>query len=606
MSLVRYALPAAAALAVLCSAVAAQSDLDTMSRNDKNWVIAPHDYGNTRYSGLNQINTANAAKLQSAWTFSTGAVRGQEEAPLVIDGTMYLMGPYPNKVFALDAVTGEMKWTYVPNVDPAAQGEACCDVVTRGISYDNGKIFAATLDGHLVSLDAKTGKELWVTTLGQIARGETITMAPLAVKGKILVGNSGGEMGVRGWLTAVDENTGKIAWRGYSTGPDKDVLIGPDYHPFYATDRGKDLGVKTWPADKWKIGGGPVWGWISYDPKLNLVYYGTGNPGPWNSNQREGDNKWTSTIMARNPDNGHLIWAVQIGPHDLWDYDEINENVLVTLPINGAQRDVLIHIGRDGYIYVMDRHTGQIYSATPYVDGITSTKGVDMKTGRLIPNPDKTPALGKQITDVCPASPGGKDWQPSAWSPRTHLLYVPHQNVCMNFKTASVGYIAGTPYIGATVDMYAGKGGYRGELMAWDPVKRKKIWSVKSDVLVWSGALATAGDVVFYGTTDRWFRAVDARSGKVLWQYRVGSGVIGQPITYQGNDGRQYVAIAAGIGGWPGVTADAEVDPRVRNAALGFAGASQDLPAITAAGSEIYVFALPSNRTETSSPRRPL
>jgi PQQ-dependent dehydrogenase (methanol/ethanol family) len=576
--------------------VAHAADLDAMSRNAKDWVMAPHDYANTRFSALDQINTGNAGRLQSTWTFSTGAVRGQEEAPLVIDGTMYLMGPYPNNVFAIDAATGEMKWTYKPDVDPGAQGEACCDVVTRGIAYDNGRIFVVTLDGHAVALDAKTGREIWVTPLTEISRGETVTMAPLVVKGKILVGNSGGEMGVRGWVTAVDENTGKIAWRGYSTGPDKDVLIGPEFKPFYATDRGKDLGVKTWPADKWKIGGGPVWGWISYDPKLNLIYYGTGNPGPWNANQREGDNKWTSTIFARNPDNGHVAWAVQIGPHDLWDYDEINENVLVTLPIKGANRDVLIHVGRDGYMYVMDRRTGEVYSATPYDDGVTSTKGVDMKTGRLIPNPDKTPALGRQITDVCPASPGSKDWQPSAWSPRTHLLYVPHQHVCMNFKTVTVGYIAGTPYVGATVDMYAGHGGYRGELMAWDPVKAKKVWSVKDDVLVWSGALATAGDVVFYGTTDRWFRAVDARNGKVLWQHRVGSGVIGQPITYEGKDRRQYVAIACGIGGWPGVTADAEVDSRVRNAALGFSGASQDLPALTAAGSEIEVFAIPGDR----------
>jgi glucose dehydrogenase len=191
------------------------------------------------------------------------------------------------------------------------------DVVTRGVAYDNGRIFIVTLDGHAVALDAKTGREIWVTPLTEISRGETVTVAPLVVKGKILVGNSGGEMGVRGWVTAVDENTGKIAWRAYSTGPDKDVLIGPAFKPFYATDRGKDLGVKTWPADKWKIGGGPMWGWISYDPKLNHIYYGTGNPGPWNANQREGDNKWTATIFARDPDDGHAAWAVQVGPLEL-------------------------------------------------------------------------------------------------------------------------------------------------------------------------------------------------------------------------------------------------------------------------------------------------
>jgi PQQ-dependent dehydrogenase (methanol/ethanol family) len=589
----------ALALGILAAAMlfplssTAQTDLATMSQNDKNWVMAGKNYDVTRFSNLNQINASTVSKLAVAWTFSVGAAKGQEEAPLVIDGTMYLMSSYPNRVFALDAATGDLKWTYVPNEDPAAQGEACCDVVTRGIGYDNGKIFIATLDGHAVSLDAKTGKELWVNRVADIHRGETITMAPLMVKGKMLVGVSGGEMGVRGWLAALDENSGKLIWREFSTGPDQDVGIGNDFHPFYSTDKGKDLGVTSWPADKWKIGGGPVWGWISYDPKTNLIFYGTGNPGPWNSNQREGDNKWTSTIMARDPDNGHLMWADQIGPHDLWDYDEVNENVLVTLPIQGQNRDVLIHVGRDGYMYVIDRRTGQIYSAVGYDEGITSTKGVDLKTGRLIPNPDKHPDLGRDIEDVCPASPGAKDWEPSAWSPVTHLLYVPHQHVCMNFKTSEVGYIAGTPYMGATVDMYAGQGGYRGEFMAWDPVKQQKVWADKEKVLVWSGALVTAGNVAFYGTTDRMFKAVDARTGKLLWQFRAGSGIIGQPITYQGSDGRQYVAIATGIGGWPGVTADAEVDARVRNGALGFVGASQDLPAYTSAGGSILVFALP-------------
>jgi PQQ-dependent dehydrogenase (methanol/ethanol family) len=564
-----------------------------MSQNDKDWVMAPKNYDSNRFSNLSQINTQTASKLAVAWTFSVGAAKGQEEAPLVIDGTMYLMASYPNKVFALDAVTGDLKWTYAPNVDAASQGEACCDVVTRGIGYDNGKIFVTTLDGHAVSLDARTGKELWVNRIADIHKGETVTMAPLIVRGKMLVGVSGGEMGVRGWLAALDENTGKQIWREYSTGPDQDVGIGSDFHAFYSPDRGKNLGVTSWPADKWRIGGGPVWGWISYDPKSNLIFYGTGNPGPWNANQREGDNKWTSTIMARNPDNGHLIWADQIGPHDLWDYDEVNENILLTLPIQGQNHDVLVHVGRDGYMYVIDRHSGQIYSATAYEDGITSTKGVDLKTGRLIPNPDKFPALGREIEDVCPASPGGKDWQPSAWSPITHLLYVPHQHVCMNFKNSEVGYIAGTPYMGATVDMYAGHGGYRGEFMAWDPVKQQKVWSDKEKMLVWSGALVTAGNVAFYGTTDRMFKAVDARNGKLLWQFRAGSGIIGQPITYQGADGRQYIAIATGIGGWPGVTADAEVDSRVRNGAIGFAGAAQDLPAYTSSGGAILVFALP-------------
>lgn len=571
-------------------------DLDALSRDQKQWVMAPRDYANTRFSGLDQINAGNVANLQMAWTFSLDANRGQEASPLVVDGTMYVVSPYvlphPNRVFALDATTGDLKWSYSPKPNPSAMGVACCDVVSRGLAYDSGKIFLATLDMNAVAIDAKTGKEVWHTSLGDINQGETITMAPLVVKGKILIGNSGGDVGARGWLTAVDENTGNIAWRAYATGPDKDVLIGQDFKPYYDWAKGQDLGVKSWPPDAWKIGGGTSWGWIQYDPALNLIYYGTSNAGPWNSNQRPGDNLWTTTIFARDPDTGMAKWADQLNPHELWDYDEINESILLDLPINGQTRKVLLHIARNGHIYVIDRTTGEILSADPY-DTINATKGIDLKTGRPINNEELQPAVGKTVVGVCPAAPGAKDWQPSAYSPRTKLLYVPHQHLCMNWKSSEVGYIAGTPYLGATVDMYAGPGGHRGEFMAWDPVARKKVWAITENFPVWSGALVTAGDVAFYGTMDRWFKAVDAKSGKVLWQFKAPSGIIGQPITYQGSDGAQYVAILSGVGGWPGVVANAEVDPRVRNGALGFTGAMQDLPAHTAGGGALLVFAVP-------------
>ncbi len=577
------------------AATTGRTDLNALSQDDKQWVMAPKNYANTRFSGLDQINASNVGQLKLAWTFSVGAAKGQEAAPLIVDNTMYVVAPYsgvhPNQVFALDATSGELKWSYSPKPEPAAQGVACCDVVNRGLGYDNGKIFLNTLDDYTVALDAGTGKELWHTKLGDINQGETVTMAPLVVRGKVLVGNSGGELGVRGWLTAIDENTGNIAWRAYSTGPDSDVLIGPDFKPFYKDLQGKDLGVKSWPADRWKIGGGTVWGWIQYDPELNLIYYGTANPGPWNENQRPGDNLWTTVIFARDPDTGHAKWAYQLTPHDLFDHDEINESILLDLPINGSTRKVLVHIARNGYMYVIDRQTGEVISADPY-DTVNSTKGVDLKTGRIIPNDDKKPELNRTITDVCPAAPGAKDWQPSAWSPRTKLIYVPHQHLCMNWKTSEVGYIAGTPYVGATVDMYAGPGGYRGEFMAWDPVKRRKVWSIQEKFPVWSGALVTAGDVAFYGTMDRMFKAADAKSGKVLWQFRAGSGFIGQPVTYMGSDGMQYVAILSGVGGWPGAIANAELDPRVRNGALGFSGAMQDLPAHTVAGNSLLVFSL--------------
>jgi len=575
-----------------------------LTKDDNQWPMAAKDYANTRFSNLNQINKDNVGQLKVAWSFSLGTPRGQEAAPLAVNGTVYVVGPYagphPNQVFALDIANGDLKWSYSPKPDPAAQGVACCDVVTRGLAYDNGKIFLNTLDGFSVAIDAESGKELWHTKLGDINKGETITMAPIVVKGKVLVGNSGGEMGVRGWLAAVDEETGKIAWRAYSTGPDSEVLIGDDYKAPYDWLNGKDLGIKSWPPDKWKIGGGTVWGWISYDPDLNLIYYGTSNPGAWNHEERPGDNLFGSTIFARNPDTGMAKWAYQPDPHDLWDYDEINESVVVDLTIDNQARKTLIHPGRDGFMYVIDRTTGKVISAEAY-DDVNAIKSVDLNTGRPVLNDDLTPHVGKTVRNVCPAAPGAKDWQPSAWSPKTKLLYVPHQHLCMNFKTSDVGYIAGTPYVGADVDMFAGPGGYRGEFMAWDPVQHKKVWSIKEKFPVWSGALVTAGDVAFYGTMDRWFKAVDASSGKELWKFRTGSGIIGQPVTFTGSDGTQYVAIISGVGGWSGAVAVAEIDPRVRNGALGFTGAMQDLPASTVGGATLEVFALPKNQQKAAS-----
>ncbi|HKP93523.1 MAG TPA: PQQ-binding-like beta-propeller repeat protein, partial [Chthoniobacterales bacterium] len=261
---------------------------------DGQWTMPAKDYQGTRYSGLDQINATNAKDLKVAWTFSTGVNRGHEAAPLVVGDTMYVVTPFPNILYALDLKEGgKTKWKYEPQPASAAQGVACCDLVNRGCFFFEDKIYFNTLDAHTVCLDAKTGKELWKTKLGEINRGETITMAPLVVKNKVLVGNSGGEFGVRGWLTALDALTGKIAWRAYSTGPDKDCLIGSDFKPFYKMDQGKDLGTSTWPANHWQIGGGTVWGWVTYDPEANLLYYGTANPGVWNPELRPGDNKWT-------------------------------------------------------------------------------------------------------------------------------------------------------------------------------------------------------------------------------------------------------------------------------------------------------------------------
>jgi PQQ-dependent dehydrogenase (methanol/ethanol family) len=560
---------------------------------DGQWLMSAKNYANTRFSGLDQINTQNASNLKVAWTFSTGINRGQEAAPIVVGETMYLVTPFPNILYALDLKNGgTTKWKYEPKPESAAQGVACCDVVNRGAAYSNGKVFINTLDGQTCAVDAATGKELWKTKLGDINLGETITMAPLVVKDKVLVGNSGGEMGVRGWLTALDANSGKIVWKAFSTGPDKDVLIGQNFKPFYDSDKGTDLGVSTWNPDQWKIGGGNVWGFLSYDPESNLIFYGTANPGVWNPELRPGDNKWSCGIFARNPDTGEAVWFYQLSPHDLFDHDGVNENVLVDLPFEGQTKKVILHPDRNGYMYVLDRSTGQVLSATPFVY-ITGSKGVDLQTGRLIENEEKKPQTGKVIKEVCPSSPGAKDWNPSAFSPRTGLLYLPHNNLCMDYEGIEANYIAGTPYVGVNAKYYAGPGGNRGFFTAWNPVEKKAAWQIKEKFPVWSGALVTAGDVVFYGTMDGWFKALDAKTGNLLWQFKTGSGIIGQPITFRTSDGKQYVAILSGIGGWAGSIVSADLDPRDETAANGWGSAVPDLKDATTKGGTLYVFALP-------------
>lgn len=561
---------------------------------DGQWLMPAKNYASTRFSGLNEINTENARNLQVAWTFTTGLTSGHEAAPLIVNNTMYIVTPFPNYLYALDLTQpgAPMKWKYDPKTVPASQGVACCDVVNRGGAFYNGKIFYNTLDNHTVAVNAETGEEVWKTKVGDINLGESMTMAPIVVKGKVLVGNSGGEFGVRGKITALDSETGKQVWQAFNTGPDADVLIGENFRPFYERDRGKDLGVTTWLPDQWKIGGGTVWGWISYDAELDLIYYGTGNPGPWNPEIRPGDNKWTCGIFARKPDTGEAIWAYQWSPHDEFDYDGVNENVLLDLPINGEIRKTLVRPERNGHLYVMDRATGQVLSAEPFVH-VTVTKGIDLQTG--LPNKveEKATGYGKLVRDICPAAPGAKDWQPSAFSPQTGLLYIPHQNLCMEMEGLEANYIAGTPYVGASVRMYAGPGGHRGEFTAWDPVNQRAVWKIQERFPVWSGALVTAGDVAFYGTMEGWFKAVNARTGELLWQFKTGSGIIGQPVTYRGADGKQYVSILSGVGGWAGAIVSGELDPRDPTAALGFVGAMQDLPDYTNKGGMLYTFALP-------------
>ena len=561
--------------------------------DDGQWTMPAKNFASTRFSSLDQITAANVKQLRLDFTFSTGLTRGQEAGPLVVNNTMYIVTPWPNLLYALDLTKpgAPRKWTYSPGTSATSQGVACCDVVNRGAAFYKGKIIYNTLDMHTVAVDAVTGKEVWKATLGDINLGESITMAPLIVKGKVLVGNSGGEFGVRGWLTALDAESGKMLWRAYTAGPDKDVLIGAEFKPFYNDDRGKDLGTKTWQGEQWKTGGGSVWSWISYDPELDLIYYGTSNAGPWNSDQRPGDNKWTCSIFARHPDTGEAVWAYQFNPHDDHDYDGINENVLLDLNINGRPRKVLAHPDRNGRMYIMDRATGEVISAETFAYQNTSD-GVDLKTGRLHTVPSKSTGY-KTVRDICPAAPGGKDWQPSAFSPKTGLLYLPHNNLCMEFQGVQANYIAGTPFVGANVRMYAGPGGNRGVFSAWDPGQAKEVWAIKEMFPVWSGALVTAGDVAFYGTMDGWFKAVDARTGAPLWQFRTGSGIISQPISYRGPDGKQYIAVLDGVGGWAGAIVSGGLNAQDGTGALGFVNAMKDLGDYTTKGGTLYVFTLP-------------
>ena len=579
---------------VLAAIVAGPAHAQSAADDPGNWTMPGRDYASTRFSPLDQLNAGNVGKLALAWTFSTGVLRGHEAAPIVADNTLFIVTPFPNVVYALDLTQpgAPIKWKFSPYPSSSSQGEACCDVVNRGAVYAYGRVYFNTLDDQTIALDAKTGKEVWRVRLGDIANGETMTMAPLVVNGEVYVGNSGGEYGVRGWLTALAADSGKTLWRAYSTGPDSDVLIGTAFKPFYAQDRGTDLGKRSWPGEAWKIGGGTVWGFVSYDPALGLIYYGTANPGPWNPAQRPGDNKWTSGIFARDANTGQARWFYQTSPHDLHDYDGINENILVDVAVAGQTHHALVHADRNGYFYVMDRATGQVLSATPYVP-ITTSLGVDVESGRITWNPEKEPEPGKTVRDICPASPGGKDWQPAAYSPRTHLVYIPHQDLCQDAMTSQVSYIAGTPYVGAELKMKAGPGGKRGLFTAWDPAAAKAAWKIGEDFPVWSGALATAGDLVFYGTMEGWFKAVDAKTGKELWKFKTGSGIVGQPVSYRGPDGKQYIAVLSGVGGWAGAVVSGDLDTRDQSAGGGFAIAMSDLKQKTAKGGMLYVFALP-------------
>jgi PQQ-dependent dehydrogenase (methanol/ethanol family) len=567
-----------------------------MQQNADEWVMPNGNYSSTRYSKLDQINTKNVKNLRVAWTFSTGVLRGHEGGPLVIGDVMYVHTPFPNKVFALDLNDqGRIIWKYEPRQDTSVIPVMCCDTVNRGLAYGDGKIFLSQADTTLVALDAKTGKKIWSVVNGDPKKGATSTAAPMVVKDKVYIGISGGEFGVRGYMTAYNIKDGSMAWRGYSMGPDSDTLMDPQKTTFLGKPVGKDSGTATWQGDQWKIGGGATWGWYSYDPDLNLIYYGSGNPSTWNPVQRPGDNRWSMTIFARDADTGMAKWVYQMTPHDEWDYDGINEMVLVNKKIGGKMRKALVHFDRNGFGYTLDRTNGELLVAQKYDPAVNWATHVDMKTGRPEVVAKYAPGHNGEdfnSTGICPAALGTKDQQPSSYSPRTGLFYVPTNHVCMDYEPFQVSYTAGQPYVGATLSMYPAPGGTNlGNFIAWDADKGKIVWSNPEPFSVWSGALSTAGDVVFYGTLEGYLKAVDAHTGKELYKFKTPSGIIGNVNTYM-HKGKQYIAVLSGLGGWAGIGMAAGLtDP---NAGLGAVGAYSSLSNYTQLGGTLTVFELPN------------
>jgi PQQ-dependent dehydrogenase (methanol/ethanol family) len=566
----------------------------------KEWTTPAGTLNNQRYSTLNQITNQNAGKLQVAWTFSTGVLRGHEGQPLVVGDVMYVHAPFPNTVFALDLNNdGRILWKYEPKQDPNVIPVMCCDTVNRGVAYGDGKIFLHQADTTVVALDAKTGKVVWSVKTDDSAKGATGTDAPIVVKDKVYVGVSGGEFGVRGWLAAYNVADGKQVWRGYSMGPDSDTLIVPGKTMELGKPVAAESSTATWKGDQWKIGGGGTWGWKSYDPRTNLIFYGTGNPSTWNPKQRPGDNKYSMTIWARDADTGEVKWLYQMTPHDEWDYDGVNEMILADQEIDGKARHLLVHFDRNGFGYTMDRDTGELLVAEKFDPAVNWATKVDMDPkSKTYGRPQVVPQYstehnGEDVnsTNICPAALGTKDQQPAAFSPQTGLFYVPTNHVCMDYEPFRVSYTAGQPYVGATLSMYPPKGETNmGNFIAWDARTGKIVWSNKEQFSVWSGALATAGNVVFYGTLEGYLKAIDAKTGKELYKFKTPSGIIGNVMTYE-HGGRQYVAVLSGVGGWAGIGLAAGLtDP---TAGLGAVGGYASLNQYTSLGGTLTVFALP-------------
>ena len=533
------------------------------------WGVYGGDSANTRYSTLTQVNASNVGRLKVAWALQLGSLRSQESTPIVVGDLLYVTSSHgPKNVFAVDARSGEVRWRYSPEVPAGIEQYACCDVNNRGVAHANGKIFVGRLDGYLVALDAKTGKELWKSQVIDYTSGSVITSPPTVVKNLVITGFGGGEYGVRGSITAFDQDTGREVWK------------------LYTVPAPGEPGNDTWKGDSWKFGGGVAWHIGSYDPALNLLYYGTSNPAPWGASIRGNDsssigqytNLYTASTLAINPDTGKIVWHYQTTPHDAWDYDGVNELVLADLDIGGQKTPVALKADRNGFFYVLDRRNGKLLSAEKFIE-LNWATSIDMTTGRPVENADKRPRLGFRAKNICPNLIGGKNWMPMSYSLQTGLVYMPTMNLCMDLEGVQPQYKRGAFYLGVEFDLgKSGPGGHLGEVMAWDPVKKQKVWGNKDGLLYLGGMLSTAGGLVFHGDLKGWFKALDAKTGAALWKFNTGSGVSAAPMTFE-LGGTQYVAVVSG---------------RTFAIPAFFGPIGEKMVAASAEGGTLFVFELPS------------
>jgi alcohol dehydrogenase (cytochrome c) len=521
---------------VIVATLLAASSFASPATAQSGWPAYGGDTANTRYSPLSRINASNVNRLKVAWVLQFGSLEAQESTPIVVGDTLYVTtSAGPRYVYAVNAKTGAVRWKYAPEIPPDVQQTTCCGLDNRGAAYAHGKLFVARLDAMLVALDAGTGKELWKAKVVDYKQGHAITSPPTIAKNLVVTGFAGGEYGVRGAITAYDQDTGREVWRTYT-------VPGPG-----------EPGNETWKGDSWKTGGGAAWFVGSYDPQLNLVYYGASNAAPWGGGVRGPDsseygqytNLFTASTLALDADTGKIVWHYQTTPYDVWDYDGVNELVLMDAPVDGQKTPLALKADRNGFFYVLNRKTGQLVSAHPFVL-VNWATGIDPATGRPIEVAEKRPRQDVWARDVCPNLFGGKNWEPMSYSPQTGLVYIPTFNLCMDIVNRTQDYKPGTFYLASEFELAkAGPGDYMSELVAWDPIKQQKVWGSKEELPFMGGALSTAGGLVFHGNVFGIFKALDAWTGKVLWQFNTGSGITAGPATYE-VDGTQYVVVVSG------------------------------------------------------------